>query len=85
MINTEPYPRHAQFIVMVVGLAIPGKKLMTKARRRKAIERRLMGRPHRPRLNDDWSIGSPRMRRRATQEMERAYEESKAASPRERI
>jgi hypothetical protein len=52
------------------GFGAGGKKIMTNERRRKPMERRLIGRPQRPRLKCEGRSGSRRMRFSAMQEME---------------
>lgn len=62
-----------------------GKKLMTNVKARKQMAAKLMGIPSFPRSNARSRRGCLRRRRRATQEIEMRYEDSKAATPRDRI
>lgn len=61
-----------------------GKKLMTKVKARKQMAAKLIGIPSFPRSNARSKRGCLRRRRRATQEMENRYEESRAATPSDR-
>lgn len=70
---TPPYMTTLQFIVCLLTLLVRGKNAKTKMGNRNASAAMLIAMPKHPRDHRRGGSGSPRMRLRRTQPMERMY------------